>query len=640
MKCPAFIYFCRRVFVALRTIGVFALVAFMPLLMPASLFSQPKNGNVWYFGYRAGIDFNGTSPQPLTGINMDSYEGCAIYCDDQGQPVFYTNGGGSPQGNTVNGYREGLIWNRDQLAVYNMRDTAGGGYSATQSSIILPQPGASGRYYVLTMDHRDSPYPNRGLRYFLMDENANGGLGGAIEANVQVFTPAVEALSATPMANGQGYWVVVVIDDANQFAVLPLTAAGFGAPLIQLANHAANALPNLIKIAPDGRHLACAGSLYRFNNADGSLDFVAFLDISDYSFTFSPSGRYLIGEQFPGDIVRYDVDAPDIAASKFVIWPLDPAFLGHLQLGPDGAIYVNGQWIEDFEQVPVTQSISIIRCPEGNAPAFERRAFSFPVDPTADTQLFTSLPNFSDHLFYRLNARADTIALSEACADSLILDPMLSGTATYLWSTGQTSERIAVSASGDYTLTYEDECGQGTILYRVELKRSEIHIAPARDFDDAAFCAALPLTLYAVRSFEGGTLVWSDGSTADSLVIDRPGSYSVVWTNDCGASSFTYETPDANCCQLLTANAFTPNSDGINDAFTPTLKSCDVAYSELLVYSRWGELVFQSYETGEQWDGSVNGRPAPSDVYIFTFRYKLADEEQERFEKGQIHLLR
>ncbi|MFN4081794.1 MAG: gliding motility-associated C-terminal domain-containing protein [Saprospiraceae bacterium] len=619
-----------------KTIFVCALA-----LCAHALFAQSKNGNVWYFGYRAGIDFNGPAPQPLAGVNVDSYEGCAIYCDDQGQPIFYTNGGGSPTSNNVNGYREGLIWNRDQIAVYNMGDTAGGGYSAAQSSLILPQPGAQGRYYVLTMDHSDSPYPNRGLRYFLMDENANGGLGGAVAANVPVFEPAVEALSATPMADGQGYWIYVAVYGTDQFATLPLTASGFGSPIFQPLVQVADYPPTVIKIAPDGRHLACGGVLYRLDAADGNLDFVAILDISNYSFSFSPSGRYLFGEINLGDIVRFDVDAQDVISSIEYVWQSDPSFIGLMQVGPDGAIYVNGQWDEDFAQSPTfTQSVSVIRCPDGQFPDFDRRVFTFPIDEANKPQLYTSLPNFSDHIFYRpLAAIVDTVVLPTVCADSLVLDPMLGDLVAYLWSTGDTTAGIVVRESGDYLLEYEDACGKGAILYRATLRRVDFRLeAPA--VDAATFCAALPFTLRVVRSFDGGEIRWSDGSAADTLSISKAGSYSATWTSECGVAEVFYQTPDVNCCRLLTPNAFTPDGDGVNDTFSPLLSDCDVDYAELNVYSRWGELVFQGLETADRWDGLINGRPAASDLYVFTFRYKLLDEMQERFETGQVYLLR
>ena len=49
-----------------------------------------KEGNIWYFGANAGIDFNGSTPVALTNGAMNSKEGCASICDSDGNILFYT----------------------------------------------------------------------------------------------------------------------------------------------------------------------------------------------------------------------------------------------------------------------------------------------------------------------------------------------------------------------------------------------------------------------------------------------------------------------------------------------------------------------------------------------------------------------
>lgn len=57
---------------------------------------------------------------------------------------------------------------------------------------------------------------------------------------------------------------------------------------------------------------------------------------------------------------------------------------------------------------------------------------------------------------------------------------------------------------------------------------------------------------------------------------------------------------------LYIPNAFTPNSDGLNDGF----KALGVGIEEfkLQVFDRWGALVFESDDINKGWDGSVNGK--------------------------------
>ncbi|MEJ0057854.1 MAG: hypothetical protein WDN75_20730 [Bacteroidota bacterium] len=54
--------------------------------------SPGPTANIWYFGNKAGIDFNESPPVALTNSAMNAPAGCAIICDRNGQAIFYTDG--------------------------------------------------------------------------------------------------------------------------------------------------------------------------------------------------------------------------------------------------------------------------------------------------------------------------------------------------------------------------------------------------------------------------------------------------------------------------------------------------------------------------------------------------------------------
>ncbi len=66
-------------------------------------------------------------------------------------------------------------------------------------------------------------------------------------------------------------------------------------------------------------------------------------------------------------------------------------------------------------------------------------------------------------------------------------------------------------------------------------------------------------------------------------------------------------------------NAFSPNSDGMNDAWEiPTIENypdCVVA-----VYNKWGNEVFYSKGYQSPWDGTFKGKALPAGTYYFTLR--------------------
>ncbi len=73
--------------------------------------------------------------------------------------------------------------------------------------------------------------------------------------------------------------------------------------------------------------------------------------------------------------------------------------------------------------------------------------------------------------------------------------------------------------------------------------------------------------------------------------------------------------------EIFVPNAFTPDGDGINDKLVLQGKGIKLVKS-FRVFNRWGEMVFErtNFMPGDPaygWDGSVRGKPASPDVYVY-----------------------
>lgn len=605
-----------------------------------------KHGNIWYFGAGSGLDFSSGSPQVLSNINVDTYEGCAVYCDASGKMLFYTNGGGFlPNG--INGPREGIIWNANQAVMYSMGDDKGGGYSSAQGAVILPNPGNPQQYYLFTIDHNLSLWSpplgtHRGLSYFLIDMTLNGGLGGVIEADQRLFMPATESVTAIPHSNGKDFWIVCSVFTTQQFLIVPLTASGPGAPFVQ-PRISTGIGPTVLKAAPDGKSLFDGTNLYAFDAATGAVTHKATLGLSTYSHTFSPSSRYIFAFQDDSgfsNIVRYDLSLPNPAdQTPLVIGDIVLTFNGLMQLGPDGNIYINEQTEENL--LNFTQGISRIQCPDGLRPTIERNLFSLPVDVLNAGGFFTSLPNFADYIFATQNTETDTTRLVLCDTLNGVLLKSAKNGVQYRWDNGATTDTLRVHQAGVYTLEITDSCGVYFSRFEVSPNNASLEITAA--IQDS--CNLFPLTLRAVIGGSGGVLSWLNGnSTTDSLRVENEGIYVAELRSACATLRDTFEVnlPD-NCCKFpdQVPNAFTPNGDNINDRFSPVLGSCDLEVLELRIYARWGELVFQGFNNTETWDGlTLNGTDAAGDVYAYTLEYRLPNEQQIRQLKGEVTLIR
>ena len=93
---------------------------------------------------------------------------------------------------------------------------------------------------------------------------------------------------------------------------------------------------------------------------------------------------------------------------------------------------------------------------------------------------------------------------------------------------------------------------------------------------------------------------------------------------------------------LYVPNAFTPGSDELNDVFQIFLPSAGVDFStfSLLIYNRWGELIYSTNDVNKFWTGAKNnsGPILKQDTYVYKISFK--DEKKKQYEKvGHVTLL-
>ena len=69
----------------------FLIIVIFFACLSTSVYAQ-KEANIWYFGNKAGLDFNSGSPVTLTDRQLNTSEGCATISNANGQLLFYTDG--------------------------------------------------------------------------------------------------------------------------------------------------------------------------------------------------------------------------------------------------------------------------------------------------------------------------------------------------------------------------------------------------------------------------------------------------------------------------------------------------------------------------------------------------------------------
>lgn len=67
--------------------------------------------------------------------------------------------------------------------------------------------------------------------------------------------------------------------------------------------------------------------------------------------------------------------------------------------------------------------------------------------------------------------------------------------------------------------------------------------------------------------------------------------------------------------KMFAPSAFTINDDGINERFI--IRGVFIDTFHLLIYDRWGRMVFETTDLQKGWDGTIEGKPAPAGVYVY-----------------------
>ncbi|MBL6448357.1 gliding motility-associated C-terminal domain-containing protein [Fulvivirga sp. 29W222] len=344
-----------------------------------------QRANVWYFGNNAGIDFNPLPDNPVApipfgnaniyngGNQLQAPEGCAIYCDRNGQPVFYTDG------------LDVFDSDGNQLTGATPADKLGGDPTATQSVLIVPFPGDETLFYIFTTEevYGTGTYD---LKYSVFDlkDESNGTKGALVRTAAGDLTTTIST-GVTERITGNDSWVIVHDFGNDNFKAFPILGDGIGNPVVSSvgSSHDTDRESEGYMILGPGDILAVALSesannnyieLFNFADSTGAIDEITQLDFNNPA----PISAGVDGVTAPSSVngqvygIGFSPDGSNLFAtlqgaseSHIYWWPLDsttttanttdPSYirdsvryvsgsnltLGALQAGPDGVLYIS-----------------------------------------------------------------------------------------------------------------------------------------------------------------------------------------------------------------------------------------------------------------------------------------------------------
>jgi len=596
---------------------------------------RPHEADQWVFGNYGRLDFSNEMPvaNPST-FNYSTPNGVSAIANNLGNLLIHTNGievwgGAYPM---VNG--DGLFGNN----------------LASQSSIIVPNPGNAKQYYIFTVDMYLLPFFNDGVNYSIADFSNNSG-GEIVSKNNFLIGSNAQKITGARHSNGHEFWVVAHgfgASTGNTFYAYLVSDTGLVTiPVESKVGYVQQGAPNnsggYMKISPDGKKLALVvpddgiteifdfdASTGKVSNPHSSLPGQFYYP---FGVEFSPDNSKLYISTSPlgsatNYLYQFEVADPDLFDNPYVVHQFNvnevgaaDSLMGALQLAPDGKIYL----AKFRRSILGMKYLGVIYNPDRPLDACNYNE----LDNTPNNGLYLGgaesligLPNFVTsyldipHFTYYNHCQNDTTVFS--ITNTANID-------NTIWEFNDIEGNKVVndilfpgfvfSKAGNFTVDLIEIFNGESYNYT-----GGVTIFPLPNIDlgqgtDTIYI--LPNTSIQLDAGDWDAYYWTPGgSTGQYYDVTQEGLYTVT-------------VVDSNCCQnsdavyvayadLIFPSAFSPGSTiQENSVFKVLGDSRALSGYQLQIYNRWGQLIFETSDPLQGWDGTYKGAPVPMGTYVY-----------------------
>ena len=512
--------------------------------------NKEQKANIWYFGERAGINFNKSPAIAIADANkMTSPQGCATISDINGKLLFYTNGS--------------TVWNKKHRIMEN-GTKIGGDSTSAQSSLIIPIPDNKLLYYIITTQ---SVYGEKTFQmsYTLVDMSLDSANGGVISKNKRLFSQSTERLTAQDISNT--IWIIAHEYGNNNYRAYFIDKNGIANATISTTgrSHAFSNEKNgkgFLTLSPNSDYIATTIpnlqdnflEIAKFNTTNGRVDSAITIDISEplpseiYGLAFSPNGSNIYittKEGTASKLIQFGVDtltakitdAQKITAiqnTKYVV-ASEPSF-GAIQIGPDKTMYI----AKDNGNVLAT-----INNPEGQGANVTVNPMGITLAGGTSSRL--GLPSFI--YSYIAPTNEITMDFQNGCLGrkTQFIATESSDIDKFKWFLPDTTVSLkefeyAIKTAGTFTIRLQvtNRCLLDTTLQR----NITINVTPEKPqiTSPQPICNDNGVILSAWNTdVAGQTYQWSTGETTRQITVTTPSTLQVSIINAMGCYSDTVE---------------------------------------------------------------------------------------------------
>ncbi len=239
--------------------------------------------------------------------------------------------------------------------------------------------------------------------------------------------------------------------------------------------------------------------------------------------------------------------------------------------------------------------------------------------------------------------RQGTVLDTIICTPQYVVNGALRGAKFYKWNVGGTDSTLTVSKSGIYNLLANN--GKCFVNQNFDVRFKKHPVVELGK--DSILCQDLSRkSMLLIGGVKGeATYQWQDSSTENTFQVKKSGVYTVKASNECGDTTDAVKVDIKNCYEIFIPNAFSPNSDGVNDVLQIFPSENIAKINQFSIFDRWGNIVFHAVDFNQakiekfSWDGRFNDRALPPDVFVYFIEFVTSDGHK-LLQKGDISLMK
>ena len=163
---------------------------------------------------------------------------------------------------------------------------------------------------------------------------------------------------------------------------------------------------------------------------------------------------------------------------------------------------------------------------------------------------------------------------------------------------------------------------------------TEVSMTNNTQGDNLSFQWSNPSGAPASSSLQSPTILYPEGIAADYPV-------QLVVTNEFNCVDTTHDIVHIISDVIIYApNAFTPDNDNLNNDWRVYIDGININEFHLVMFNRWGEIIWESYDPEGVWDGTYGGKKLQDGTYIWSLIAKDATSDKKYEFRGHVTIIR